>query len=178
MLTKSSIEAVQLMGGDGATRFYPVEGILREAKVTQIAGGTSEAMKLLIYRLGLREFADELEVPRRIMHETLGVPMITNEPLAKQANIEETNLLAVLAEDYRINPGLYMNRDDLLRNFDVPEADLDRVLAALEEKKLVKLYRKRGNIELAKATYTGLKQAHPAEYYRWFPARVKENEIF
>ena len=62
--------------------------------------------------------------------------------------------------------------------FAVPDEELQKTLASLEEKNLVKLYRKRGSISMAKATYTGLNQANPPEYYRWFPAWVEEDNIF
>ncbi len=177
MLMQASVEATQVMGGDGATKFYPLDRIMREAKTAQIAGGTSEAMKLLIYRMGLREMAEELKMPHRVIHEELGVPMPTAEP-AKQHQIDDDKLLGVLAEDYRVNPGLYMSREDLKARFDVEDKELDRVLVSLEEKGLVKLYRRRGAIELAKATYQGLKKANSAEYYRWFPPRVRKEDIF
>jgi alkylation response protein AidB-like acyl-CoA dehydrogenase len=177
MLMHSAVEAVQVMGGDGATRFYPLDRIMREAKTAQIAGGTSEAMKLLIYRMGLKEMADELKMPRRVIHEELGVPMPAAAS-AKQTQIDDDSLLKVLAEDYRVNPGLYMSREDLKEQFEVKNEELERILVSLEEKKLVKLYRKRGVIELAKATYEGLKKANPPEYYRWFPPRVRKEDIF
>jgi len=41
-------EAVQLMGGYGYCREYPVERALRDAKITEIYEGTSEAMKMVI----------------------------------------------------------------------------------------------------------------------------------
>ena len=178
MLMRSSVEAAQVMGGDGVTRFYPLDRIVRDAKTGQIAGGTSEAMKLLIYRMGLREMADELKMPRRVINEELGVPMSSATAPAKQTQINDDNLLKVLAEDYRVNPGLYMSREDLKEYFDVEDEALDRALASLEEKKLVKLYRRRGRIGPAKATYEGLKKANPQEYYRWFPPRVREDDIF
>jgi len=56
----------------------------------------------------------------------------------------------VLAEDYRVNLGLYMSREDLKEQFDVSDEELDRVLVSLEEKKLVKLHQRRGTIALAK----------------------------
>jgi len=178
MLMRSSIEAIQVMGGDGVTKFYPLDRIMREAKTGQIAGGTSEAMKLLIYRMGLREMAKELKMPRRVIHEELGVPMPTSVAPAKKPQIDDNRLLKVLAEDYRVNPGLYMSREDLKEQFDVSDEELDRVLVSLEEKKLVKLYQRRGTIELAKATYQGLKKANPPEYYRWFSPRVRKEDIF
>jgi alkylation response protein AidB-like acyl-CoA dehydrogenase len=178
MLMHSSVEAAQVMGGDGITRFYPLDRILREAKTGQVAGGTSEAMKLLIYRMGLREMADELKMPRRVIHEELGVPMPAAAAPAKQTQIDDDRLLKVIAEDYRVNPGLYMSREDLKEYFDVEDKALDQVLVSLEENKLVKLYRRRGVITLAKATYEGLKKANPQEYYRWFPPRVRKEDIF
>ena len=41
------------------------------------------------------------------------------------------------------------------------------------------LYRKRGGIAMAKATYAGLKKAKPQEDYTFYPEFVdKEREIF
>jgi len=40
--------AVQIMGGYGYCREYPVERMLRDAKVTEIYEGTSEVMKMVI----------------------------------------------------------------------------------------------------------------------------------
>ena len=39
---------VQLFGGYGFTREYPVERAMRDAKITEIYEGTSEAMKMVI----------------------------------------------------------------------------------------------------------------------------------
>jgi len=40
---------VQLLGGYGFSREYPVERMMRDAKVTEIYEGTSEVMKMVIY---------------------------------------------------------------------------------------------------------------------------------
>ena len=40
---------VQLFGGYGYTREYPVERMMRDAKITEIYEGTSEVMKMVIY---------------------------------------------------------------------------------------------------------------------------------
>jgi len=40
---------VQLMGGYGYSREYPVERMMRDAKITEIYEGTSEVMKMVIY---------------------------------------------------------------------------------------------------------------------------------
>jgi len=47
---KSAIDAVQIHGGYGYIKDYPVERYYRDAKVTQIGGGTSEIQKWIIAR--------------------------------------------------------------------------------------------------------------------------------
>lgn len=43
-----TVKAVQLHGGYGYTREYPVERLLRDAKITEIYEGTTEAQKMVI----------------------------------------------------------------------------------------------------------------------------------
>jgi alkylation response protein AidB-like acyl-CoA dehydrogenase len=45
---KAAVYAVQVYGGYGYTRDYPVERYFRDAKVTQIYEGTSEIQQLVI----------------------------------------------------------------------------------------------------------------------------------
>jgi alkylation response protein AidB-like acyl-CoA dehydrogenase len=47
---RSTIEAVQIHGGNGYTRDYPVERMMRDAKVTEIGEGTSEIQRSIIAR--------------------------------------------------------------------------------------------------------------------------------
>jgi alkylation response protein AidB-like acyl-CoA dehydrogenase len=173
------IDAQQVMGGDGWTRFYPVETFMRDAKVNQLGAGTSEVMRMVLYRQGLRAMREELKMPPREIHPKLGVPLSTTKPrVIAEAN--EKTILEILAEDYRVNPGLYMTRDDMKERLTrVDDEQLDKVLVSLEAKGLVKLYRdRRGNIAMAKATYKGLKKAKPPEYYQWFPEWIKEQKLF
>jgi alkylation response protein AidB-like acyl-CoA dehydrogenase len=172
------VEAIQVMGGDGTTKFYPLQRILNESKVAQIAGGTNEAIKITIYRMCLRAMAEDFRMPRRVRHGKLGVPITSSDKPKKLSKIDEESLLAVLAEDYRVNPGLYMSLDDIKERFAVEETELEKTLLSLEAKELVKLNRKSEAITLAKATYEGLKKANPPEYYRWFPPWVKDEDIF
>ena len=52
---KATIQAVQVMGGAGYTDEYPVERMLRDAKVCEIGEGTSEIQKIVIGRHLVRE---------------------------------------------------------------------------------------------------------------------------
>jgi alkylation response protein AidB-like acyl-CoA dehydrogenase len=163
-------EAVQVMGGDGWTRFYPVESYLRDAKVNQIGAGTNQIMRLVIFRGGLRALGEDLKMPKRRIHEKLGVPISTTEPLPK-AEATEEGVLKLLADDYKVNPGLYMAVEDLKeRLVEVSAEKLEKILSNLETKGMVKLYRDgKGKIALAKATYNGLRKAIPLEEYKWYP---------
>lgn len=57
MATGASLEAVQILGGYGYTKEYPVERYLRDAKLMEIGAGTNEIMRLLVARevLDLKE---------------------------------------------------------------------------------------------------------------------------
>jgi alkylation response protein AidB-like acyl-CoA dehydrogenase len=46
--------AVQMFGGYGYVRDYPVEKLFRDAKITEIYEGTSEIQRLVISRYVLR----------------------------------------------------------------------------------------------------------------------------
>jgi acyl-CoA dehydrogenase len=51
----ASTEAVQILGGYGYIREYPVERFMRDAKITQIYEGTQEIQRLVIAREMVRE---------------------------------------------------------------------------------------------------------------------------
>jgi len=173
------IDAQQVMGGDGWTRFYPLETMMRDAKVNQLGAGTSEVMRMVLYRQGIRGMAEDLKMPHREIHPKLGVPTSTKKPkVFKEVN--ENTVLEMLAEDYRVNPGLYMSRADMKEKLAAAaDEQLNQTLTALEAKGLVKLYKdRRGNINLAKATYDGLKQAKPPEYYKWYPDWIDKSLLF
>jgi alkylation response protein AidB-like acyl-CoA dehydrogenase len=50
MCMRATTEAVQIFGGYGYSREYPVEKLMRDAKVVQIYEGTSEIQRLIIAR--------------------------------------------------------------------------------------------------------------------------------
>ena len=45
---KITTQAVQLFGGYGYTRDYPVERMMRDAKITELYEGTSEIQRVVI----------------------------------------------------------------------------------------------------------------------------------
>jgi hypothetical protein len=137
-----------------------------------------EACRLVIFRTAVRQMSDQLKMRRRVVHATLGVPVPVATAPAKQKEVSEATLIAALAEDYRVNPGLYMSMADFREQFDADEKALSETLTALEQKGLVKLYRTKKGVELAKATYEGLAKAHPPEYYRWYPSWATKERIF
>jgi isovaleryl-CoA dehydrogenase len=48
--TKISMDAIQILGGYGYTKEYPVERYMRDAKLNEIGAGTNEVMRLLLCR--------------------------------------------------------------------------------------------------------------------------------
>lgn len=52
---ETSVEAVQIHGGNGFVKEYHVERLMRDAKITQIYEGTSEIQKIVISRSILRD---------------------------------------------------------------------------------------------------------------------------
>ena len=54
---RATEEAVQILGGYGYTREYPVERYMRDARVTTIFEGTTEIQKIVIAREILKSIA-------------------------------------------------------------------------------------------------------------------------
>ncbi len=71
------------MGGNGIMKIYPIERIFRDSKHAQIAAGTSEVLKLLIYRQGTRNMKNDLHVPQRVIDPELKMPLPVGKPLAQ-----------------------------------------------------------------------------------------------
>jgi len=51
---KVTTDAVQILGGYGYTREYPVERMMRDAKITQIYEGTNQVQRIIIANQLLR----------------------------------------------------------------------------------------------------------------------------
>jgi alkylation response protein AidB-like acyl-CoA dehydrogenase len=45
-----TLDAVQLLGGCGYTRDFPVERMMRDAKITQIYEGTNQVQRIVMSR--------------------------------------------------------------------------------------------------------------------------------
>jgi isovaleryl-CoA dehydrogenase len=59
MATQVALDAIQILGGYGYTREFPVERYMRDAKLIEIGAGTNEIMRLVIARQMLGEVADQ-----------------------------------------------------------------------------------------------------------------------
>jgi len=55
---RATIAAVQLHGGYGYTKDYPVERFMRDAKICEIGEGTSEIQRIVIARHLLKDLID------------------------------------------------------------------------------------------------------------------------
>ena len=47
---QTAIDAVQIFGGNGYVKEYPVEKLMRDAKILQIYEGTAQVQRLVIAR--------------------------------------------------------------------------------------------------------------------------------
>ena len=55
---RATIKAIQIHGGYGYTKEYPVERMMRDAKICEIGEGTNEIQRLVIARQLQKELAD------------------------------------------------------------------------------------------------------------------------
>jgi butyryl-CoA dehydrogenase len=55
---RATVKAIQIHGGYGYTRDYPVERMMRDAKICEIGEGTSEIQRIVIARNIVKELAD------------------------------------------------------------------------------------------------------------------------
>jgi butyryl-CoA dehydrogenase len=55
---RATTKAVQILGGYGYTKDYPVERMMRDAKICEIGEGTSEIQRIVIARHLLKELTD------------------------------------------------------------------------------------------------------------------------
>jgi len=70
--------------------FIPAERIMRSQKVRQIAAGTSEILKIILFRMGTKALAPDIKAPIRVMDEELNIPVTAGKPLPKKKAIMKT----------------------------------------------------------------------------------------
>jgi alkylation response protein AidB-like acyl-CoA dehydrogenase len=173
-------EAIQCMGGNGVMQnYYPTARALGQSKQAEIAAGTNEIMRLLISRMAGTLYAHHFPAPVRVYDEDIHAPVPLGQPPERRPVADAGDVLAVLAEDYRVNPGLHMTLEDLRVFLDVSEEDLVRHLEELEGQGLAGIFRDRkGRVTMARASLRGIKQAYPPEHYRYIPPWVAEGDAF
>jgi alkylation response protein AidB-like acyl-CoA dehydrogenase len=57
MATRVGLDAIQVLGGYGYIREFPVERLMRDAKLLEIGGGTSEILRGVIIKEFQRKFS-------------------------------------------------------------------------------------------------------------------------
>ena len=57
MAMRATTKAIQIHGGYGYTKEYPVERMMRDAKIGEIGEGTSEIQRIVIARHLLKDLA-------------------------------------------------------------------------------------------------------------------------
>ncbi len=173
------LKAIQVLGGDGLTKFLPAERILREAKIGEIVAGTNEVQKMIIYR-----FCAMLPIYNKPMrmrwNDDINAPIISKkESTFKGLEVSEENVLKVISHDYKVNPGLYMTPDDVREDIGGGRSELKKIFESLEKQRLIVIHRDRsGKVALVKSTYEGLQKAFPKEHYQWFPAWYDDVDKF
>jgi acyl-CoA dehydrogenase len=71
-----TVDAVQVYGGYGFMKEYPVEKLMRDAKIMQLYEGTSQIQRLVIAR--------ETLMPRLVVEEPVPTEPISTEPVATE----------------------------------------------------------------------------------------------
>jgi len=176
-LRDMALRAIQVMGGDGVMSYYNIGGMLMGAKINEIAAGSTETQKMIVYRFSSRKFNEPFRM--RWNDEIDGSVVSTKDSRFKGLEINEENVLKVIAHDYKVNPALYMTPDDVREDIGGSRSELLKIFNNLEEQKLIAVHRDRkGKISLVKASYEGLKKAFPDEYYRWFPSWTPDSVKF
>lgn len=110
-----------------------------------MAGGTVEACRMTVFRSAAEDHERRSSDVRREIDEATGVPVPAYRDVEKRLPVSEENVLSVLAEDYRVNPGLHMTVGDLRQYIEGDEDEVLRTAERLEEQGSVMALRDRKN---------------------------------
>ena len=146
-------------------------------KMDEIAAGSTETQKLIVYRFSSLKY----NKPFRLRwNEEVNKALISKKNSQfKGLDVNDENVLKVIAHDYKVNPALYMTPEDVRQDIGGKASVFIEVFENLEKEKLIVTRRDRaGKINLVKASYVGLKRAFPEDYYRWFPSSYKDEMKF
>lgn len=155
---QTSNDMVQCMGGDGLTRYYPVEQIAQDMIVKGIGAGSNEVLDGLVCRLARKHAADDLELDiRGHVPETVWTDR-GNRP---------ASVLDVLAAEYVANPGLHVRVDALTEKLD--GRSVQDQLTELAADGDVAAWPSVEKAVLVRPTLQGLQKAHDASWYRHEP---------
>ena len=141
--------------------------------------GTTEIQKMIIFR-----FSSLLPIYNRSIrirwNTKVNAPIISKRDSEfKGMNINEENVLKVIAHDYKVNPGIYMTPDEIREDIGGSKTEIKSIIEKLESEKLVVTHKdKNGKLALVKASYDGLQKAFPKEYYQWFPNWYEDADKF
>ena len=113
-------------------------------------------------------------------NEEINAPVISNRQSKFYGlEVNEENVLKVVAHDYKVNPGLYMTPDDVREDLGGSRSEIRKIIETLENQGFIISHKDRnGKVALVKATYLGLQKAFPKEYYRWYPKWYAEEDKF
>ena len=134
---------------------------------------------MIIYRFS--SMLPTFNKPMRLRwDDEINAPIVSKkESKFKDLEPNEENILKVVAHDYKVNPGLYMTPDDVREDIGGSRSTIRKILESLAEKKKVVIHRDRqGKLALVKATYEGLQEAFPKEYYQWYPDWYRDEDKF
>lgn len=135
---KVTTEAIQLFGGYGYLRTYPVEKLFRDAKLYQIYEGTSEIQRIIISRFAMKRYEHAMpnlfELPKREIEPEIEVelplptkPVKTSEELGGKYRCSVCGYVYDPIKgipDKEITPGTSF--EDLPENFRCPVCGVDK----------------------------------------------------
>lgn len=157
------MDMVQVMGGDGVSRYYPVEQLARSMKVKGIGGGSNEVLTGLVYRQAVKSMGAELQddITGYYPPSRREIPQGVHD-----SGDPDTRVLLALADVYVTDPGLHARLTDLEARTRLEPAELKGAVDRLLDAGHVKVSPSAGTVKMVRPTFEGLRQARPREWFR------------